>query len=91
MVSGSLVLSVSGSERTSKPERRHKLWNNHHRNGDNDGEHDDEHDDDIGDDIDDNHDDDEPSKGEEGYESRGGGDQEVAKQKNLKLFSISSI
>ena len=75
MVSGSLVLSVSGSERTSKPERRHKLWNNHHQNGDND----------------DNHDDDEPSKGEEGYESRGGGDQQVAKQKNLKLFSISSI
>ena len=48
---------------------------------------------DIGDDVDDNHDDDdEPSKGEEGYESRGGGDQQVAKQKNLKIIStISSI
>ena len=28
--------------------------------------------------------DDEPSKGEEGYEGRRGGDEEVAKQKNLK-------
>ena len=89
MVSGSLVLSVSGSERTSKPDRRHKLGNNHHQNGDNDDEHDGEHDDDIVDDIDDYHDDDdEPSKGEEGYESRGGGDQQVAKQENLKLFQF---